>query len=198
MPDIQDSNDDSQQPLGRKIRELMNAALRDDRRSRIQLDLLDKAFGDVAAALPRLLDKEFTQFERHVRSNSKDAPERAAPIVITAVTATEPGQTEESKILYSPARRFKLPVSNSFADFIAQEIRELPNYKKLHEVARELDVALSLGGLVEGDETHGKGIAYVGIDAMKSYDQGADFLYPELPPRKVPFDKKSSRGFDLG
>lgn len=197
MPDIQDSPDDSSQPIGRKIRDLVNNALRDDRRSRIQLDLLDKAFGDVATVLPRLLEKEFTQIDRHVRSHSKDAPERAAPIVITSVTATEPGQTDESKVLYSPVRRLKLPVSNTYADFIAQEIRELPNYKKMHEIARELDVALSLGGLVEGDETYGKGPAFVTVDALKTYEQGADFLYPELPPRVVPFDKKSSKGFDL-
>ncbi len=49
---------------------------------------------------------------------------------------------------------------------------------------------------MDGEDGRG-GQALVSVNAMKSYSEGADPMYPDLPPRKVKFDKDSSQDFTL-
>lgn len=190
MPD----NNENEVPLGKKIRDLVNGALKDTRKEQIQLDLLDKAFGQVTIVLEKVLNKDFAQLDRHVKARAPDNPDKAALIIITAVTTA--AATEEVDSPYSPVRRIQIPISTTFTEFAAQQIRELPNYKKMHEMARNLDIAISISGLVDGEEGRG-GQPMVSVNAMKTYDQGADSMYPDLPPRKVKFDKGASQDFTL-
>ena len=190
MPD----SNENEVPLGKKIRDLVNGALKDNRKEQIQLDLLDKAFAQITIVLPKVLDKDFKQLDRHVRNRAADDEAKANLIIITAITTAAPNEEVDSP--YSPVRRIQIPVSTSFTEFTAQQIRDLPNYIKMHEMAREFDIAISVGGLVDGDEGRG-GQPMVSVNAMKTYDQGADFMYPILPPRKVKFDKDSSKDFTL-
>jgi hypothetical protein len=181
-------------PLGKRIRDKVNAALADPRREQIQLELLDKAFEQISIIMPKIFEKEFAQLERHIRLRGADDTEKEALIIITAVTTA--AATEDGDSPYSPVRRIQIPISPAFTQFTAQQIRDLPNYKKMHEIARDMDVSLALGGLVDGEEGRG-GAPSVTVNAMKGYDLGADMMYPDLPPRKQKFDKGKSKGFDL-
>lgn len=163
-------------PLGQKIRDRVNAALADTRRDKIQLELLDKAFEDISKLVPQLFNKEFQQLERHIKIAAPNNPEKEALIIITAVTTTAKNDDIDSP--YSPIRTIRVPVSTSFTQFTAQQIRELPGYIKLHEAARELDVALNLGGLMDGDEGR-SGVPSVTVNAMKNLRAGHGFHLSE-------------------
>ncbi len=118
MPD----SNENEIPLGRKIRDLVNTALKDSRKEQIQLDLLDKAFGQVTIVLRKTLEKDFSQLDRHVKSRAADNPDKAALIIITAVTTSAPNEEVDSP--YSPVRRIQIPVSTAFTEFSAQQIRD--------------------------------------------------------------------------
>jgi len=180
-------NTPPQEPLGKKIRDLINPALADDRREKIQLDMLDKAFAKWVDLMPQILTKEFQEIFNYVSKPGKDAEDKKNPIIITALTTA--GKDGESP--YMPVRRMKLDISTDFTTFSAEDIKQLPNYIRLHEAARELDVALNVKGLV-GDETKSSNPVIV-VDATKTYEEGASenfLLYPNLPPRKVDFTKE--------
>ena len=111
-------------PLGKKIRDLVNTALADTRREKIQLELLDKAFEDISNLIPKLLTKEFAQLERHIKNTAAGNPEKSSLIVITAITTT--AENEDIDSPYSPIRHIKIPISTNFTEFNAQQIRDLP------------------------------------------------------------------------
>lgn len=192
MPDIGTTPEKGEdtRPLGKKIRDLVNAAMEDTRRERIQLDMLDKAFEQAATVLPKYLEKEYATLAGSVKRAGDDPN----PVVITALTLA--AKNDKGDEPYSPAGRAKVSIDPTYTQFSAQQIRELPAYKKLHEIARELDVAVSVAGLLASEEGRG-GQPSVTFNGMKSYDEGADFMYPELPPRVVKFDKTTAREYKL-
>ena len=193
MPDIGTTPDKGEdtRPLGKKIRDLVNAALEDSRRDKIQLDMLDKAFDHVATVLPKHMERAYEALSNRTKSRGGDDPN---PLVITALTLAD--KNDKGDEPYSPANRAKVVIDPNYAQFNAQQIRELPGYKRLHEIARDLDVAVSVSGLLASEEGRG-GQPAVTFNAMKGYYEGADSMYPELPPRLVKFDKATARDFEL-
>lgn len=193
MPD----NEEDKRPLGQKIRDFINPALADQRKNALQLDMLDKIFTQMADLMPKIFDKEFKSIFNHVSSRTKDKPELVAPIIINAITAA--AQNEDADSPYSPTRRFQIPISTAFTSFTPEEIKNLPGYQKLHEAARDMDVALKVSGLT-GEEAERGGTPILSVNAMKTYEEGAFEnyeMYPVLPPKKVDFDKGSSKDFNL-
>lgn len=187
-----DNKNEDKKPLGQSIRDMIEPALDDPRRQEIQLKQLDHIFNQLTQAIPTTLEQEFNQFSRYVQNAAERNPEVKHPMIIDALTVAGQG--------YSPIKKFGLPINTDFTDFSAQDIKELPHYISLHEVARELDVALKLSGIT-GDETRG-GMSQpvLVVDGSKSYDQGAmenAQMYPNLPPPPKDFDRKSGKEFKM-
>jgi len=187
-------------PLGQSIRELINPALEDQRKPVIQNDRLDKAFSEIAESIEPALEHAFQHFFNAVARTAERSPDHKHPMIIDALTVTK---GEEGNSKYSPIIRLPLPISTTFTAYTADEVREMPGYIKLHEKARELDVALRIVGLT-ADEAKGSAVfalpPILMIDASKSYEEGAaenSALYPNLPPQKAAFDGRSSKSFDM-
>lgn len=185
------SDNEKKEPVGKRIRALIEPALDDPRRPQIQLQALDEIFNKVAGIMPRALEGEFNNFSRHVENESARKPENRNPTIIEALTRM--GSDGESG--YSPIKKFGLPISTTFTNFSASDIKELPGYIKLHETAREMDVAVKLLGVV-ADEAKASSYglpAILVVDGSKSYQDGAmenANLYPDLPPRKTDFGRR--------
>lgn len=188
-----DNNNEDKKPLGQSIRALIEPALDDPRRSKLQLEKLDDIFNQLAMIVPCSLEQDFNHFARYVQNASERNPEVKNPIIIDALTSGgEQG--------YSPIKKFGLPISTEFTDFSAQDIKELPNYIKLHEIARDLDVALKLMGVTADEAKGGFSQAILIVDGSKTYDEGAlenSSLYPNLPPKPQSFDRKSGKEFKM-
>ncbi|MDY0008242.1 MAG: hypothetical protein RBS08_00920 [Bdellovibrionales bacterium] len=184
--------------VGARIRALIEPALEDPRRPELQLKKLDEIFNAMAPRLPKIMEGEINNFENAVKAETDRKPENRNPMIIDALTQIGPN----GESLYSPIKKFGLPISTTFTEFAAADINELPGYIKLHEAARELDVSLKLIG-VTAEETKGSGglgmPAVLIVDGSKSYTDGAlegARLYPNLPPRKVDFGRRGN-DFDL-
>jgi hypothetical protein len=188
-----DNKNEDKKPLGQSIRDLIEPALDDPRRNELQLQKLDHIFNQLAQVVPRALEQEFNNFARYVENASERNPEVKHPMIIDALTA---GGDQG----YSPIKKFGLPISTEFTDFAANDIKELPNYIKLHEVARDLDVALKLLGVTADEAKGGFSQAILVVDGSKTYAEGAlenSTLYPNLPPKPQSFDRKSGKEFKM-
>lgn len=186
------SDNEKKQPVGQRIRAMIEPALDDPRRNEIQLQKLDDIFNKIAAKMPQVIESEFGDFSFKVENESKRKPENRNPMIIDALTTMGP----EGEALYSPIKKIGLPISTNFTAFAAADIKDLPSYIKLHEKARDMDVSLKLLGIT-AEETKGAsgyGLpAVLIVDASKSYEDGAlenSGLYPDLPPRKVEFGRR--------
>lgn len=188
-----DNKNEDKKPLGQSIRDMIEPALDDPRRPELQLQKLDHIFNQLAMVVPRALEQEFNNFARYVENASDRNPEVKHPMIIDALTA---GGDQG----YSPIKKFGLPISTEFTDFAANDIKELPNYIKLHEVARDLDVALKLLGVTADEAKGGFSQAILVVDGSKTYAEGAlenSTLYPNLPPKPQNFDRKSGKEFKM-
>ena len=188
------ADNDKKVPVGKSIRDLINPALEDERRSQIQLKILDNAFNQFADNIPMIFEREFSAFFNHVAKRSADKPNTKNPMIITALT-TAKGEDGDSP--YAPKKSLLIPISTNFTTFSADEIKELPGYIRLHTVARDMDVALKVSGLLADDKGQQTVLT---IDASKTYEEGAfenPQMYPQLPLPKVEFDKKGGQQFNL-
>lgn len=187
--------DPNRAPLGDSIRDMINPALEDRRCHQLMLDQISGFFDSLAAILPQALEEGYaTLFNRIVRAR---AQEQKNEMVIRAIAFRDPatGKTE-----YSPEVVEMIPVATDYTNFSADEIRELPGYIRLHEVARDENIAINLQGLIgkDGEKTGGRAIVI--IDAMKSYNDGVIehyAIYPHLPPKKEKFNPRTAEGLDL-
>jgi|GEM_PF-1253070 len=194
---VNDNKDDNAQPLGQRIRNLIEPALEDERRPALQLQKLDHIFNQLAAIVPRQIEQEFTHFSRYVEKAAEREPDIKHPMIIEALTVA--GQDGESS--YNPIKKYGLPISTTFTDFAAADIKDLPGYIKLHETARDLDVSLKLIGVTAEESRGGMGMPPILIvDGSKSYSEGAmenAQMYPNLPPKQKDFDRKSGKEFKM-
>jgi len=185
-------SDEQKKPVGDRIRALIEPALDDPRRPELQLKKLDEIFNMVSASMPRMLEQDFAQFEHHVERETGRKPENRNPLIIDSLTQVG----RDGEALYTPIKKLGLPISTTFTSFAAADINELPGYIKLHETAREMNVALKLVGVV-AEETKGSALGGLPpvliVDGTRSYEEGAlesSNLYPNLPPRKVDFGRR--------
>lgn len=179
-------------PLGDRLRNLINPAMEDARRHPTQLQMADKIFDQLATRLESVLNRAlgnvFNQAATIERNNGEDARNM---FIIEQLTDHQG---------LDPFIRMGLPIATGFIEFTARDITELPGYIKLHEKARELNVALKLANITM-DETkspNGPQQAVLIVDMSKSYEQGAmenASLYPQLPPVAAKFDRRSGNGF---
>ncbi|MFN7115054.1 MAG: hypothetical protein ACK4PK_11925 [Alphaproteobacteria bacterium] len=192
------SEENKKIPVGDRIRAVLEPALDDPRRDAIQLKKLDDIFNTVATRLPKIFENDFDKFNNAVESETRRKPDSRNPMIIDAVTSIGP----DGEPLYSPIRKLGLPISTTFTQFAATDVNNLPGYIRLHETARDMNVALRLIGVTAEESKGGSGLggqAILVVDASKSYEDGAlenAMLSPQLPPRKVDFGKRSN-DFDL-
>lgn len=185
--------------LGENIRDLINPALEDQRRQDIQNGFLNDMLEQIVENFEMAMEQKFRAFFNHVAARSEKVPQIKTPMVLEAITKANP-QTGETK--YSPILRIPLPISTSFTAYSADDVKELPNYIRLHEKARDMDVAIKLLNLT-ADESKASPYSLpplLIIDGSKSYNDGAAenmHLYPDLPEKKAPFDKSSGQEFKL-
>jgi hypothetical protein len=191
------SEENKKIPVGDRIRAVIEPALDDPRRDQIQLNKLDEIFNAVATRLPEILGNDFDRFNAAVEAETRRKPDSRNPMVIDALTSLGP----DGAPLYSPIKKIGLPISTTFTQFAATDVNNLPGYIRLHETARDMNVALKLIG-VTAEESKGSGLggqAILVVDGSRSYEDGAlenAMLSPQLPPRKVDFGKRSN-DFDL-
>lgn len=167
-------NNSKKAPLGDRIRDMINPALEDSRPQKMQLDLLDNFFKQVAFSFSRNMESTFSDVFNHVSSLR---PQEKNPFLIDALT----------KGKYTPVMRLPVPLALQFTSFSTDEIRTLPAYVMLHEVLRAENIAIKVIGLTANEVRSSGGLssAIVIIDASKSYNDGAlenSGLYPDLPP----------------
>lgn len=192
------SEEEKKQPVGERIRAMIEPALDDPRRPELQLQKLDEIFNTIAARIPKILENDFERFDRAVQAETNRKPENRHPMIIDALTSLGP----DGEPLYNPIKKLGLPISTTFTSYAAADINELPGYVKLHEAAREMNVALKLLGVTAEEAKAGGGYglpAVLVVDGSKSYEEGAlenGNLYPNLPPRRVEFGRRGN-DFDL-
>jgi hypothetical protein len=200
------SQNSDKRPLGEKLRDLVNPALEDERRPKIQAEILDGFFERMASHFSQILEINYTKIFNQVVDKEKSKGGKAAtldeeqrnPIIIRQMTEIDP-ETGEAK--YSPAIRLQVELSVAHTTFTAAEIKELPGYIRLHEEARRHDVAIRITGLTLDEAKNPAGIilpAILTLDGSKSYERGAmenSNLYPDLPPPKVAFDREKPQDF---
>lgn len=182
----------TKQPLGDRLRNLIQPALEDSRRHSTQLNMLDKIFDQIALNLESICNRSLGNvFNQAAAVENNNGPEARNLFVIRQLTEVEG---------LDPLVRLGLPIATGFIEFSPRDITELAGYIKLHEKARELNIALKLIN-VTMDETKSQGIppqAILVVDISKSYDDGAlenANLYPQLPPVAPAFDRRSGNGF---
>ena len=188
MPDF----NSKKKPVGESIRDLINPALEDDRKPKIQLDILDKIFENTAGDMSEILANNLSRlFNRLSGTQSEDKN----PQIITLLTMVD----SQGNPLYSPILRLRIPVCVDFAEFTPAALCELPGYIKLHMAARDEDVAVSVTGLTTDDVRKG-GPVFLTLDCSKTYEQGAvenPHLYPQLPEPLPPPPLKTPKDFRL-
>jgi hypothetical protein len=172
---------DNKKPLGQSIRDLINPALNDSRKEDLQAKYVNQVFEDLVLQLPTFIEGEFTALFNKV-ANKKESVRNE--IIIDAMTAAKPDSSEAE---YNPIKTIYLPVSTDFTNFNAVAIREMPGYIKLHEWARDQDVAIKIVGLVKKDDRDDYAQApSLVINLTKTYSQGAvedAYMYPNLPEK---------------
>lgn len=189
----------SKKPFGERLRDVINPALDDDRRSDIQKKILDDAFAKVTDYFEDAMEAKFSHFFNHVARAEAKNPRSKNPLIIDALTATK----EDGEPKYSPIMRLPLPICTAYTTFSADDIKDLPSYIRLHEKARDMDVSLKVTNLTADESKSPSGFqmpAVLIIDATKTYAEGAmenSMLYPNLKPKKAEFDGKSRGQFDL-
>jgi hypothetical protein len=182
-------------PLGQRLRDLINPALEDERARQVQNELMSNIFGQIADNVPQMFEREFTHFFNHVAAKSKAKPQIKNPMIVTALTA---GGGEGGEGAFNPIKKLQLPIATAFTSFSPDDIKEMPGYLRLHEICREMDISVKLMALT-ADEAKGTMMPPLLIlNAAQSYNDGAlenAQLYPDLPPRKVDFNKRSGQDF---
>ena len=171
-------------PTSQSIRDLVNDALEDKRKEAIQLGILDQIFGGISHQLEEYIDSQIRAIFNYAAGL---APEEKNETIIHALTR---GNISLTFLL-------GISINTEYTQYSPIDVRELPNYIKLHDIAREKDVALRLVGVVQGDARSAQPALVV--DIGKSYEEGAmdpSAHYPDLPPKKQDFDCKPNE-FDL-
>lgn len=187
-------NNPRKKPLGNRIRDLINPALEDDRCKQIQLDILDRYFQQVVIQFPGIMEKQF----KLIFNQASSLPSQDKnPFVVSKLTSVD-SRTGETP--YSPIMPLGVQICPDFTSFSADDIKALPAYINLHEVARAENVAIKLVGLT-ADEVKSGLQARLIIDGSKTYEQGAmenALLYPNLPPLPPAFDRDTPKHFRFG
>lgn len=179
-------------PLGDKLRNIIQPALDDSRRQTVQLQKLDEIFEELAQKLEHIVTDSIGNVFNEAARMERNGGDAARNMYMINQLTDHKGLST-----YLPLR---LPINTAFLEFSPQDIKDLPNYITLHEKARELNIALKLMNITM-DETkspNGAQPAVLAIDLSKSYEEGAmenASLYPQLPPKKVEFDRHTGNGF---
>ena len=189
-------NGPEKKPVGDRIRDFINPALEDTRKSSIQLSILNENFEMLALQFPKIMESQFKKIFNQA-AGLKNIEQRNEFIIqkLTVVENGAPG--------YAPSLLISVPVSTAFTSFSAEDIRSLPGYIKLHQTARAENVAVRLVGLLADETKSGSPFptpAVVVIDGSKTYDEGAldnSSLYPDLPEPPANFDPKKPGDFNL-
>lgn len=184
----QDNKPDSKKPLGENIRDTVNKALSAECRHEVQLAIIDQIFFDIAERLPRRMEKDLSDFFNQAAS----VPDSMRPQIEVELLTMPPGDQGGG---YSPVKRFSLGINPTFTEFDMDDVVALPGYIRLHEVARDMDVAIQIMNLSK-EEVQGAGDfpspPMLIVNGMKSYEEGAfehPMQHPNLPPKPLKADR---------
>ncbi len=169
-----------QGPIGDRVREILNPALADERRKQYQLDILNHYFEEATKQLPQIMEKSFRSIFNKVTRAEQDQKNL---VVIDQLTNVDP---QSGRALFSPAMAIPISICVDYADFTAEDVRTLPGYIQLHEMAREQNIAVRISGLLTDDKREGQPPILI-LDTSKTYEMGAtedSGMYPNLPPEK--------------
>lgn len=181
-------------PLGDKLRNLINPALDDSRRQTTQLAMLDQIFAELGQKLELIINRSIGDiFNQAARVENNGGDDARNMFMIKQLTDHEG---------LSTLLRMGLPINTAFLEFSPQDIKELPGYIALHEKARDLNIAVKLLNITmdENKSPSGPQPAMLIVDLAKSYEEGAmenATLYPQLPAKKVEFDRHTGNGFSF-
>lgn len=185
---------DKNLPLGDRLRNLIQPALDDTRRQAAQLEMVDQMFMAISQNLEAYLNRALGDFFNQAATVERRNADMKNLFILDKLT-------REAKENPSPIVRVGVPVNTAFIEFSAQDIKELPGYIALHEVAREMNVALKIMNITMDETKTPSGYpqqCVLVIDMTKSYEEGAmenASLYPQLPPKKVEFDRNGGQKF---
>ncbi len=149
------------------FRDWAKEAMDDERKNDIQLEVLDGVLKELAFKLPAVIGNTISDIFNEA---SHLAPEARNKRLIEAFTASESGT----------ALTIPVGINTMYTQYYDSDIRQLPGYVKLHEVARELDFAIDLKGLTGAMGMPPK----LALDLSKTYEEGeyeSSCGYPDLP-----------------
>lgn len=157
-------------PIGDYLRKIFEDAMKDERRSNLQLLRLDECFQNC-------MNVAFADLEGLADFASQFLPKDRNEWIIL----------ENLREELLPVIPIPLEINTEFTDFTPEQVCALPNYIRLHELARRENVAIKLVGVVNGlDELDEEEMCLeepmVIIDPLQTYEEGRDNLYPDLPP----------------
>lgn len=163
-------NSQNQRSAGEIARELVEAAMEHEKRHEIQRNILSGIFNSLAKEAEKL--------------------ESQLPMLFNQLSMMPEGQKLEQVIADLTVGRFptvvqmKIGISTQFTDFNLEDIKEMPGWIKIHEMARKLDVAVRLVGVTKEDAGGDGGgpMPHVAFDILKPYDQSDLSSSPDLPP----------------
>lgn len=191
-------SDNTKKPLGESIRDFINPALEDTRRQEVQNNILNDMLEDIVNFFEIEMARKFQRAFNNVAARSERRPELKNPMILEELTTVDP-MTGEAK--YSPVLRIQIPIATGFTQFSPDDIKDQPNYIKLHEKAQKMDVAVRVIGLTADESKSPSGFSFppiLIIDGSKTYAEGAlenPSLYPNLPPKNPEIDKRSGQEF---
>ena len=133
-----------QEPLGKRLRDFITPALEDTRAKDVQSEYVSGVFETISRQMVDMFESEFTDYFNFVTRNTKARPETKNPMIVNSLIAITDQRKGEAD--FSPIKRLHLPISTAFTDFSATEIKEMPGWIKLHEVARVDFLQLGIAG----------------------------------------------------
>jgi len=182
------NNEKDTRPIGDRVREFLESPLNDPDRKQIQLNILEDFFYSLSEALPKVMEQSFSNIFN--KASKIENEEDRNFIILEDITRVNPRTGAPA---YTSISALGIPISTEFTEFSWSDIRELPGYIKLHEAARDCNIAINVSNLVEKGPEGMPLPPRLTLYASQTYDQGAmaySQSYPQLPEKEEPKIRK--------
>jgi hypothetical protein len=183
-----------QEPLGKRIRDVVDGALSCEQRRDVQIQMLDQVFFELSMVLPKRMESELKDLFKML---SMVRAREQKPATVEALTIPPPDG-------YSPIKKFGLGFSNMFTEFTIDDFINLPGYIELHKVARQMDISINIMNVTAEEAKSGNPLfpsaAMLVANGLESYEDGwykYRAIYPKLPPVDQPKNNKPKPGGNL-
>lgn len=162
---------------------------------KVQLEMLDFFFAGLTDSMENALQNTLERMENILESNDSS---RAFGLMVSFLTQSLNANTNNG---FSPLIFCQMPFNSCMLRVSALDIKQLPGFAKLHELAKSYDVAISVSNLVDNNETASiaertQTYPTVTLDLRKSYAEGlledSNNLAPHLPAIVETFDPNTT------